>query len=78
MTPELQATILSKNKAMADQALRVLAAAMKKLSEEPTVYESEAVENDLCFIGLCGMIDPVRPEVSLPLMNAALPASVRL
>ena len=63
MTDSLRTAILAANKAMADKALRVLAAAKKELDAEPAEYESDAVENDLCFVGLVGMIDPVRPEV---------------
>ena len=63
MTDAIRADILAANKAMADQALRVLAAAKKELSAEPVAYESDTVECELCFVGLVGMIDPVRPEV---------------
>ncbi len=63
MTDEIKANILKANKAMADKALRVLAAAKKDLDAEPAAYDSDTVERDLVFVGLTGMIDPVRPEV---------------
>ncbi len=63
MTDAIRANILASNKAMADKALRVLAAAKKDLTALPEAYEPATVECDLCFVGLVGMIDPVRPEV---------------
>lgn len=63
MTDEVKANILEQNKEMADQALRVLCVAMKPYSELPANTEAEAIEENLCYIGLAGMIDPVRPEV---------------
>ena len=63
MTEEYKQTILSSNKAMADKALRVLACAMRVWGEKPESFDAENLETDLCFVGLCGMIDPVRPEV---------------
>ena len=63
MTEEYVAEITSANKAMADRALRVLACAERVWPAEPSSYEAEALESELCFIGLSGMIDPVRPEV---------------
>ncbi|MBQ7398537.1 MAG: cation-translocating P-type ATPase [Clostridia bacterium] len=71
-----RAMILAANKSMADRALRVLAASYKPLSAEPEVYESDAVENDLCFVGLVGMIDPVRPEVK-PAIDECRSAGIR-
>ena len=48
---------------MAGRALRVLAAALRDWSAMPEEETPELLEHDLCFIGLTGMIDPVRPEV---------------
>lgn len=55
--------ILGANKSFADRALRVLACSYKTLSEVPADQSPEAIEKDLVFCGLVGMIDPVRPEV---------------
>ena len=62
MTDELRAQILSDNKEMADRALRVLAAAERRYDALPGDTSPEALEQGLTFLGLCGMIDPVRPE----------------
>ncbi len=63
MTDEIRNELAAANKALADQALRVLAAGIRKYDTAPTSYEPEDIECDLCFLGLVGMIDPVRPEV---------------
>ena len=63
MTQEKMAEILAANKQMADKALRVLAAAKRDWAQKPADNSPEALEQELCFIGLTGMIDPVRPEV---------------
>ena len=63
MTEEYKQQILAANKAMADKALRVLACAERVWDSIPSDFEPETLEKDLCFVGLCGMIDPVRPEV---------------
>ena len=63
MTEEYKTEILAANKAMADKALRVLACAERVWSNTPDSYDADHLETELCFVGLCGMIDPVRPEV---------------
>ena len=63
MTAELADAISAANKDMADRALRVLAAAYKKLPALPEDISPESLEKDMIFIGLTGMIDPIRPEV---------------
>ncbi len=63
MTEEKRQEILTENKRMADKALRVLAAAYRAYDTAPSDFTPEALEKELVFIGLTGMIDPVRPEV---------------
>lgn len=63
MTDKARAEILAENKKLADKALRVLGAALKPHTSEPKSFAPEDLENELCFVGLAGMIDPVRPEV---------------
>ena len=63
MNDEIRAKIMEENTRMGNKALRVFAVAYKTYDAEPSVYESEALEFDMTFIGLTGMIDPVRPEV---------------
>ncbi len=63
MTDEVKADIMAQNKEMADQALRVLCVATKTYPEIPESEDADFLEHDLCYIGLAGMIDPVRPEV---------------
>ncbi len=63
LTEELRQQILAANKAMADQALRVLCGAMREWDQMPADSDAETLERDLCYLGLEGMIDPIRPEV---------------
>ena len=70
MTEERRAELIAANKAMADQALRVLALACRHYVEKPADFAAEALEHDLTFCGLSGMIDPERPEVAAAIDEA--------
>ncbi len=76
LTDAYRSEILAKNTEFASQALRVLACAYKKHPSMPSDCSPAALENDLVFIGLVGMIDPVRPEVSEAVKQCVL-AGVR-
>jgi Ca2+-transporting ATPase len=54
--------VLKANEQLAGSALRVLAMAYKKLPSSVEKLEDEAIERDLVFVGLQGMIDPPRQE----------------
>lgn len=63
MTDRIRESILKSNKAMADRALRVLCAAERVWEKKPEDFAPEYLEQELTYLGLSGMIDPVRPEV---------------
>ncbi len=54
-------TIMSVAQEMAEDALRVLGLAYKRLTD--TAGPTDGVEQDMVFVGLAGMIDPPREEV---------------
>jgi Ca2+-transporting ATPase len=60
---EMKNRILSANHDMGSNALRVLGAAYKHINQIPQGDMQQALENQLIFVGLFGMIDPPRPEV---------------
>ncbi|HJB67926.1 MAG TPA: cation-translocating P-type ATPase [Candidatus Fournierella excrementigallinarum] len=64
LTAADRAAILARNRAMAQSALRVLAAAKRDWPALPARLSPETAERELVFIGLAGMMDPVRPEAA--------------
>lgn len=62
ITQENKDEFLKDLKKMTSGALRVLAFAYKKLKPEEGFEDKDALENDLIFVGLVGMMDPPRKE----------------
>lgn len=71
LADEVRADVLSQNKSMADQALRVMASARRDWGNTaPEKFDASNLEKDMTFVGLSGMIDPVRPEVKAAIEEA--------
>ena len=69
MTDAIRRKVADENTRMGNKALRVFAAAYKEYAAEPKAYEAEVLENNMIFLGLTGMIDPVRPEVKAAIVE---------
>ncbi len=76
LTPAMREAIMRANDELTGQALRVLAVAYKVIPELPENPDPDAIESDLIFVGLFGMIDPPRPEV-IPALAKAQHAGIR-
>ena len=57
--------IAEATRSLAGQGLRVLAVAMRSLDREPECFIASDLEQDLMFLGLLGMKDPIRPEAKV-------------
>ncbi|MFI2368084.1 cation-translocating P-type ATPase [Streptomyces sp. NPDC018833] len=75
LTDELRAAVTTANDKLASQGLRVLAAASRPLADSRAVRDE--VESGLTFLGLAGMLDPPRPEVS-DAVDACRRAGIRI
>ncbi len=60
LTNDERQRILESNRALADEALRVLAVAYRQLPKDAGPAEAD---HELVFVGLFGMLDPLREEV---------------
>src|SRR5271157_3233454 len=76
MQPSTRRQILDANDQMTRQALRVLGLAYRLVPVMPSDIDSAALEKDLVFAGLVGMMDPARPEVK-PALEKARQAGIR-
>ena len=65
LTEGMKQEIKDVNEDMSKKALRVIALAYKEEKNIPTELTSEAVENNLIFVGMEGMIDPPREEAKV-------------
>ena len=70
ITDQDKKAVLEANDDMAQQALRVLGLAYKKVDSLFAKAKSENVESELVFAGLVGMIDPERPEAKAAIAEA--------
>ena len=59
---EKKKKVNERNLEMASKALRVLSLAIRLYDDKPNNFDSKELEKDMVFVGLTGMIDPVRPE----------------
>ena len=73
---EMRDCIRAANDQMTGDALRVLGLAYRVIEVLPEQIDSDALEHDLIFAGLIGMIDPARPEVR-PALEKGLHAGIR-
>jgi Ca2+-transporting ATPase len=72
-----RARLMESHDSLAQKGMRVLAVAVRPLSEAPTKEQVTNIEQDLILVGMFGMIDPPRPEVREAVLTCATPASAQ-
>jgi Ca2+-transporting ATPase len=61
---EWRARVMESHDRMAAQGMRVLAVALRPWDREPDDTTEKSLERDLILVGMFGLIDPPRPEVT--------------
>lgn len=64
LTPDKRAEILRVFESWADKSLRGLAAAQTVWTQAPNIVDPDALGRDFTFVGLFGLADTIRPEVT--------------
>jgi Ca2+-transporting ATPase len=82
LTPARRVEIERTNEALADEALRTLGVAVREIPADALARDGQggpidALEHDLAFAGLIGMIDPPRAEARDAVARAKARASGR-
>lgn len=70
MTDEHRRRIIASNNRLAQEGQRVLGVSFRPLDQQPDATDAAALEYDMVFIGLVGMIDPPRPEARAAVQTA--------
>ncbi len=70
LTDGLRKRIEEANNDFADDALRVLAGAMRPMSAGTETATNDDAEEELIFLGLWGLVDPARPEAVAAIAEA--------
>jgi potassium/sodium efflux P-type ATPase len=66
-----RAEVLASVERLADRALRTLGVAYRPLAADtPRRWDDEALEQDLIYLGMVGIIDPPRPEAAVAIAEA--------
>lgn len=76
LTAAMKKKILAENSRMAGDALRVLGFAYKEVKKKPS--SGDDIESKLVFLGLQGMMDPPRTEVSEVIKRVQTEAGMRV
>ncbi len=65
LSESTRASVLDANAQFAHYSLRVLGLGQRRLAREPDSYHSSELEQQLVFLGLAAMKDPLRPEAKI-------------